>query len=163
VDCARGDESLSRAGRSVLSAASYCPRCAARHAGSGLFRRGKYAALRNSRSLGRLTEGIGEQVRVMCVACSSLGVPAHPKPQAHIREVAGIKYHSRGGAGPPQNNRSVNMEELKQKKKDESKQVAEGLKSFGMISECPCGCGLKNDICPEWANIIRAKNEEIPF
>jgi len=50
-----------------------------------------------------------------------------------------------------------------QGKKEESKRFAEGLKSFGMFTECPCGCGLKNDICDEWANIIRAKNDEIPF
>jgi len=31
------------------------------------------------------------------------------------------------------------------------------------VSECPCGCGLKNDICNEQAERVRQANEELPF
>lgn len=28
---------------------------------------------------------------------------------------------------------------------------------------CPCGCGLKNDICPDRAAFTKRLNDEIPF
>jgi hypothetical protein len=32
-----------------------------------------------------------------------------------------------------------------------------------LIKECPCGCGLKNDVCPARSDFIRRLNDEIPF
>lgn len=32
-----------------------------------------------------------------------------------------------------------------------------------LIKECPCGCGLKNDICDARAAAVKRLNDEIPF
>jgi len=31
------------------------------------------------------------------------------------------------------------------------------------VSECPCGCGLKSDICEAHAERVRQANYELPF
>jgi hypothetical protein len=32
-----------------------------------------------------------------------------------------------------------------------------------VIDECPCGCGLLNDICPDRVAKMKAQADEIPF
>ncbi len=56
------------------------------------------------------------------------------------------------------------IEESCQREKEEAHRImVKGLKSFGTIEECPCGCGLKEEICEAHVSAIVAKNEEIPF
>lgn len=31
------------------------------------------------------------------------------------------------------------------------------------VAECPCGCGLKNDICDAQAERVKMANEDLPF
>lgn len=35
--------------------------------------------------------------------------------------------------------------------------------SNDLVSECPCGCGLKGDICEVRAETVKRINSEIPF
>jgi hypothetical protein len=37
------------------------------------------------------------------------------------------------------------------------------MKAFGFVKECPCGCGLKGEICKKQLAKVRAANDEIPF
>ncbi len=78
---------------------------------------------------------------------------------------AAFKYGGRGDVllwGKLESDRQI--EESCQREKEEAyKIMVKGLKSFGEIKECPCGCGLKGDICQAHASVIVAKNEEIPF
>jgi hypothetical protein len=54
--------------------------------------------------------------------------------------------------------------EARKREKDEAlKIMVRGLREFGAIKECPCGCGLKNDICQAHASVVADKNDEIPF
>lgn len=34
---------------------------------------------------------------------------------------------------------------------------------FPLVDECPCGCGLQNDICNAHLDAVAAANDEIPF
>lgn len=36
-------------------------------------------------------------------------------------------------------------------------------KGLELIEECPCGCGLKNEICPDRIETMKRTNGEIPF
>lgn len=46
--------------------------------------------------------------------------------------------------------------------RDERRTIQFGC-GLEIIKECPCGCGLKNDICPERAAAVKRINDEIPF
>jgi len=35
--------------------------------------------------------------------------------------------------------------------------------TIGTVEECPCGCGLQNDICDAHLDAVRIANEKIPF
>jgi len=48
------------------------------------------------------------------------------------------------------------MAELKQEQKAR-------FSEFGKIKECPCGCGLKNDICDDQLARVKAASDDIPF
>lgn len=34
---------------------------------------------------------------------------------------------------------------------------------FDVVDECPCGCGLKNDICDAHLDAVAQANDELPF
>jgi hypothetical protein len=36
-------------------------------------------------------------------------------------------------------------------------------KILDVVSECSCGCGLKNAVCDACLDAIRMKNEKLPF
>ena len=36
-------------------------------------------------------------------------------------------------------------------------------KLFGIVEECPCGCGLKNAVCNTQYEKVKVANDEIPF
>ena len=56
------------------------------------------------------------------------------------------------------------LEQCRQQEKEEAHKImTRGLKSFGRITECPCGCGLQGDICEAYASEIIRKNDDVPF
>ncbi len=76
---------------------------------------------------------------------------------------AAFKYGGRGdvllGLGT-----ESESEESRQSDKEEAHRImVKGLKSFGNILECPCGCGLKEEICEAHLAKIALKNAEIPY
>jgi hypothetical protein len=36
-------------------------------------------------------------------------------------------------------------------------------KGLESLEECPCGCGLKNDVCPDRSAAVKRISDEIPF
>jgi len=34
---------------------------------------------------------------------------------------------------------------------------------FDPVEECPCGCGLKDDVCDAQLARVKAKNDALPF
>lgn len=45
---------------------------------------------------------------------------------------------------------------------NERKEIKFG-RGLELLKECPCGCGLENDVCPDRTVIVKRLNDEIPF